>query len=87
VTIPSVPSAPMNNFVKSNPAEDLCARERVLITSPEGRTTVCRFYETLIIGGERWTNQVEEPLSFRGAIPDGIGYIATAVRLGHKRRK
>ena len=42
VTMPSVPSAPMNNFVVSNPADDLRERRRVLITSPDGRTTVCR---------------------------------------------
>lgn len=40
VTIPRVPSAPMNSFVISGPAADLRALERVLITSPEGRTTV-----------------------------------------------
>ena len=41
VIIPKVPSAPMNNFVTSKPAEDFLARCRVLMTSPEGRTTVC----------------------------------------------
>jgi len=40
----------MNNFVKSNPAEDLCARERVLITSPEGSTTVYGYCEIPFIG-------------------------------------
>lgn len=40
VTIPNVPSAPMNNLVVSNPALDFRARWRVLITSPEGSTTV-----------------------------------------------
>ena len=40
VTIPNVPSAPMKSLVISGPAADLRARERVLITSPEGRTTV-----------------------------------------------
>ena len=40
VTIPSVPSAPMNNLVRSNPAEHFRARCRVFITSPEGRTAV-----------------------------------------------
>ena len=40
VTIPSVPSAPMNSFVVSNPALDFRALWRVLITSPEGNTTV-----------------------------------------------
>lgn len=40
VIIPKVPSAPINNLVVSNPAEDLRARLRVLITSPEGSTTV-----------------------------------------------
>jgi hypothetical protein len=40
VTIPSVPSAPMKSLVISGPAADLRARERVLMISPEGRTTV-----------------------------------------------
>jgi hypothetical protein len=40
VTIPRVPSAPMNSLVVSKPALDLRARWRVLIISPEGRTTV-----------------------------------------------
>jgi hypothetical protein len=40
VTIPRLPSAPMNNLVVSNPAEDFLALLRVFITSPEGRTTV-----------------------------------------------
>ena len=30
----------MNSLVRSNPADDLRARRRVLITSPDGRTTV-----------------------------------------------
>ena len=38
--MPSVPSAPINNFVVSNPADDFLARRRVLMTCPEGRTTV-----------------------------------------------
>ena len=40
VTIPSVPSAPMKSLVVSNPADDLRARLRVLMTFPFGRTTV-----------------------------------------------
>jgi hypothetical protein len=40
VIIPRVPSAPMNNFVVSNPAEDFRDLLRVLITSPDGSTTV-----------------------------------------------
>ena len=40
VTMPSVPSAPTNSFVVSNPADDLRERRLVLITSPDGRTTV-----------------------------------------------
>ena len=35
VRMPSVPSAPTDNFVVSNPAADLRARRRVLINSPE----------------------------------------------------
>ena len=41
VTIPKVPSAPMNSLVRSNPADDLRERLLVLMTSPEGSTTVC----------------------------------------------
>lgn len=41
VTMPRVPSAPMNSFVVSNPADDLRDLRRVLMTSPDGRTTVC----------------------------------------------
>jgi len=40
VMIPRVPSAPVNNFVVSQPADDFRDRRRVLITSPDGRTTV-----------------------------------------------
>ena len=40
VTIPRVPSAPMNSFVVSKPAEDFLALLRVLMTLPLGRTTV-----------------------------------------------
>lgn len=40
VIIPSVPSAPMKSLVVSKPAEDFRARRRVLITLPDGRTTV-----------------------------------------------
>lgn len=32
----------MKSFVVSKPAEDLRARLRVLMTSPDGRTTVCK---------------------------------------------
>ena len=42
VMMPRVPSAPMNNFVVSNPADDLRDRRLVFMTSPEGRTTVYR---------------------------------------------
>ena len=38
--MPNVPSAPMKSLVVSNPADDLRALRRVLITSPDGRTTV-----------------------------------------------
>ena len=38
--MPSVPSAPMNSLVTSQPADDLRERRRVLITSPFGSTTV-----------------------------------------------
>ena len=40
VIIPRVPSAPINNLVASNPADDLRDLRRVLMTSPEGKTTV-----------------------------------------------
>ena len=36
---PSVPSAPMNRRVRSRPAEDLRARERVRTSSPSGVMT------------------------------------------------
>jgi len=39
-TKPRVPSLPMNNFVKSGPAEDFLALERVLMTSPLASTIV-----------------------------------------------
>ena len=42
VTIPKVPSAPINSLVVSKPAADFLARLRVLMTWPFGRTTVCR---------------------------------------------
>lgn len=45
--IPSVPSAPTKSFVVSNPAEDLRDRRRVLITSPDGRTTVWQLLRIL----------------------------------------
>ena len=38
--MPRVPSAPINSFSVSKPAEDLRDRRRVLITSPEGTTMV-----------------------------------------------
>lgn len=41
VTIPNVPSAPMKSFVVSKPAEDFRERLLVLMTSPDGSTTVC----------------------------------------------
>ena len=40
VTIPSVPSAPMNSLVASNPADDFLALLRVFMTSPFGSTAV-----------------------------------------------
>jgi hypothetical protein len=40
VIIPKVPSAPMKSLVVSKPAEHFLDLRRVLITSPEGRTTV-----------------------------------------------
>lgn len=40
VIIPSVPSAPINSLVMSNPAADLRDRLLVLMTLPDGRTMV-----------------------------------------------
>ena len=40
VTMPRVPSAPIKSFVVSKPADDFRARLRVLMTLPEGSTTV-----------------------------------------------
>lgn len=48
MTMPNVPSAPMNSFVMSNPADDLRERCRVLITSPFGKTTVCTTFRNTI---------------------------------------
>ena len=40
VTMPRMLSASINSFVVSNLADNLCERHLVLITSPDGRTTV-----------------------------------------------
>lgn len=40
VTMPRVPSAPMKSFVVSKPVADFLALLRVLMTSPDGSTTV-----------------------------------------------
>jgi hypothetical protein len=56
VTMPRVPSAPINSFVVSNPADDLRERRLVLITSPDGRTTVySKTQHSLLVGRERLT--------------------------------
>jgi hypothetical protein len=55
VTIPRVPSAPINSFVVSNPAADFRALLRVLITSPDGRTAVCE-----VLGVESKTKRINE---------------------------
>ncbi len=55
VTTPNVPSAPMNNFVVSNPAEDFLDRLLVFMTSPEGNTTV---YFCSAKSGLRWLSNL-----------------------------
>jgi len=64
----------MNNFVVSNPAADFRARWRVLMTSPEGRTTVygdTQSTDLNIVKGIN-TYRIQEPFAFRSTIPDGI---------------
>ena len=75
--IPNVPSAPINSFVVSHPAEDLRERRRVLITLPLGRTTVCirpRMISRVQTNGtrERSTHKIQEPLALGGTITNGI---------------
>jgi hypothetical protein len=73
VTIPSVPSAPMNNFVKSGPAADLRALERVLMISPFGSTTVCGTGIKLLGREFRQASyNVKEPFGFCSPIPNSI---------------
>lgn len=76
VTIPRVPSAPMKSFVVSNPADDFRARRRVLMTSPDGSTTVYKSAPTRVsleqLMGRDGTNRVKEPFRLRGTIPHGI---------------
>jgi hypothetical protein len=68
VMMPSVPSAPMNSFVVSNPADDLRERRLVLITSPDGRTTVYRRAQhSCLAGRERLT-------AFRNHSPLAVPY-------------
>jgi hypothetical protein len=64
----------MNNFVVSNPAADFRARWRVLMTSPEGRTTVYGDIQSTNsnIVKEIIAYRIQEPFAFRSTIPDGI---------------
>lgn len=64
----------MNNFVVSNPAADFRARWRVLMTSPEGRTTVYRDTQSINSNIVKVTNayRIQEPFAFRSTVPDGI---------------
>lgn len=112
VTMPSVPSAPMNLssnepmrqrerlgrsrsartyiLVVSQPAADLRARWRVLMTSPLGRTTVCaketrrqRARRKPTAASSANTDQVEEPLGSRRTVSDGVGARAS---VSHRER-
>jgi len=76
VTMPRVPSAPINSFVVSNPADDLRDRRLVFITSPEGRTTVCRRKISIILFWRTMNNadHIQEPFTLRCAVADRIGY-------------
>jgi len=78
----------MNNFVKSGPAADLRALERVLMISPLGSTTVWRTrIKPLRRGPMRASYDVEEPFSSCGSIPNRIRYgnRLTKAKLGAKR--
>ena len=71
--MPKVPSAPMKSLVVSNPTADLRALLRVLMTFPEGRTTVygiscnATFQMTA-------THKIEKPFRPCRPIPNGICY-------------
>jgi len=80
VTMPSVPSAPMNSFVVSNPADDLRERRLVLITSPDGRTTVytkAQHSRSTDGTGTRKADCVQKPFALRCTIPHRVGYRET----------
>lgn len=74
VMMPSVPSAPMNSFVVSNPADDFLALLRVFMTSPLGRTTVYEkaSQETGSQGKDIDSYQVKKPFSLGSTISDSI---------------
>jgi hypothetical protein len=58
VTIPKVPSAPIKSLVISGPAADLRALERVLMISPEGRTTVCQLANPRMSEANAWMSNI-----------------------------
>ena len=70
----------MNSFVVSKPADDLRARLRVLMTSPEGSTTVCaRVRVRVSVSGvdtdyDERTYRVQEPLRLCRSIPHRVSY-------------
>ena len=74
VTIPRVPSAPMKSLVVSKPAEDLRARRRVLMTSPEGRTTVCSRVSGHPDPEKAIPYYVQEPFSFGSSVLHSVCY-------------
>ena len=78
--MPSVPSAPMKSFVVSKPADDLRARLRVLMTSPEGSTTVCARVSGVSTDHDERPYRVQEPLRLCRSIPHRIGYVLISVR-------
>ena len=79
--MPRVPSAPMNSLVMLNPADDLCNRHLVFITSPERRTTdllccpdialnaqIDRCREMWGLTRRQWWLSAESPLACRNLI-------------------
>jgi hypothetical protein len=65
----------MNSFVTSKPAEDFRARWRVLMTSPEGSTTVygkTKVTRTTSYPFSGSTYRVQKPLSLRSTVANGV---------------
>ena len=76
VMLPSVPSAPTNSFLVSNPAADLRARHQVLINSPDGKTTVCLEFSVRARPTDNaGAHCIQEPFALRRTIPHHIGCV------------